>query len=77
MPKARDEAVTKAQWHELSEGWRAQLDERITSLTQLRDELEDCIGCGCLSLATCPLRNPADKLSKLGPGARLLSGGRQ
>ena len=73
MPRAKHESVTMAQWHELSEGWRTQLEERISSLTQLRDQLDDCIGCGCLSLENCPLRNPEDELAQKGPGARLLS----
>ena len=59
-------------WRELSQEWRAILDERITSLMQLRDQLNGCIGCGCLSLDECPLRNPDDVLSREGPGARLL-----
>jgi MerR family transcriptional regulator, redox-sensitive transcriptional activator SoxR len=56
----------------LSAKWRTDIDERITRLTQLRDELNGCIGCGCLSLESCPLYNPADKLSEQGPGPRLL-----
>jgi MerR family redox-sensitive transcriptional activator SoxR len=55
--------------------WRAELDARIRSLTQLRDELDGCIGCGCLSVQTCPLRNPLDVLSEQGPGPRLLETG--
>lgn len=67
-------AISAANWHELSEAWRSDLDERIKSLTQLRDELEGCIGCGCLSLKDCPLRNPQDRLAEEGAGARLLMG---
>lgn len=63
-----------ADWAKLSKEWKAALDARISALTQLRDELEGCIGCGCLSLAACPLRNPGDALAKEGPGARLLEG---
>ena len=47
-------------------------DARIRALTQLRDELDGCIGCGCLSRRDCPLRNPGDKLGEEGTGARLL-----
>jgi MerR family redox-sensitive transcriptional activator SoxR len=65
-------APTAEDWAALSAGWRSDLDQRIRRLTQLRDQLGDCIGCGCLSIKTCPLRNPSDKLSALGPGARLL-----
>ena len=63
-PTARD-------WARLSAKWRADLDERIDRLTRLRDHLGGCIGCGCLSLKTCPLRNPGDKAAAQGPGARL------
>jgi MerR family redox-sensitive transcriptional activator SoxR len=59
-------------WARLSASWRDDLDERIAKLTRLRDQLGCCIGCGCLSLKTCPLRNPSDQLSKQGSGARLL-----
>jgi len=64
--------VSAQQWTDLSRAWHAMLEERITGLMQLRDQLESCIGCGCLSLAECPLRNPDDTLSRDGPGARLL-----
>jgi len=63
---------TAEDWKKLSAGWKADLSDRITRLTRLRDQLDGCIGCGCLSLGVCPLRNPWDKLSKLGPGAQLL-----
>jgi MerR family redox-sensitive transcriptional activator SoxR len=61
-----------ADWKKLSEKWRAELDSRINRLIRLRDQLDGCIGCGCLSLAVCPLRNPWDKLAEDGPGPRLL-----
>ncbi|KXU37617.1 transcriptional regulator [Cephaloticoccus primus] len=64
--------LTAAQWRGLSSHWRASLDERITRLTRLRDELDHCIGCGCLSLDACPLHNPQDKLGEEGPGPRIL-----
>jgi MerR family redox-sensitive transcriptional activator SoxR len=63
---------TAEDWQKLSAGWKADLNDRIARLTRLRDQLDGCIGCGCLSLGVCPLRNPWDKLSKLGPGAQLL-----
>ncbi|MEW5837036.1 MAG: redox-sensitive transcriptional activator SoxR [Pseudomonadota bacterium] len=63
---------TVADWKLLSSRWRAELDERIARLTQLRDELTGCIGCGCLSLRKCPLRNADDRLSEDGSGPRLL-----
>jgi MerR family redox-sensitive transcriptional activator SoxR len=61
-----------ADWKRLSTRWRADLDDRIQRLTRLRDQLDGCIGCGCLSLGVCPLRNPWDKLAAEGPGPRLL-----
>ncbi|MFD2078383.1 MerR family transcriptional regulator, redox-sensitive transcriptional activator SoxR [Actinopolymorpha cephalotaxi] len=57
-------------WARLAERWRAELDERIHRLTQLRDEFTDCVGCGCLSLDRCVLANPYDRLSSHGPGPR-------
>ena len=56
-------------WARLSAKWAAELDARIAQLTRLRDEMTGCIGCGCLSLGTCPLRNERDRLAKMGPGA--------
>lgn len=59
---------TKADWARLSRLWRAELDERILRLTQLRDDLAECVGCGCLSLRSCRLANPDDELGALGSG---------
>ena len=63
---------TREDWERLSATWRDELNARIASLTQLRDDLSDCIGCGCLSIDRCPLRNPGDALGEDGVGARLL-----
>lgn len=63
---------TKADWTRLSRAWRARLDERIDALVALRDGLDSCIGCGCLSLARCRLSNPDDRVAEFGPGARML-----
>jgi MerR family redox-sensitive transcriptional activator SoxR len=65
---------TAADWRRLSRAWRAELDRRIAQLERLRGELDGCIGCGCLSLKVCRLRNPGDALSARGPGPRLLEG---
>ena len=54
--------------------WSPRLDERIAELERLRDDLDSCIGCGCLSLQRCNLYNKEDRLSTRGPGARLLNG---
>lgn len=64
---------TRADWARLSSSWRDDLDRRIESLTHLRDRLDDCIGCGCLSLDTCHLYNPRDVLAHDGPGPQLLN----
>lgn len=72
LDKIPSTPITAQEWHELSEKWRGLLDERITSLLQLRDQLDSCIGCGCLSLQDCPLRNPQDVLGHNGPGPRVL-----
>jgi MerR family redox-sensitive transcriptional activator SoxR len=63
---------TAEDWATLSMRWRTSLDDRINRLTRLRDQLDGCIGCGCLSLEACPLRNPWDRLAEQGPGPRLL-----
>ena len=70
LPKGR--TPTADDWGALSERWRTDLDDRITRLIKLRDELTGCIGCGCLSLDSCPLYNPGDRCSKQGPGPQLL-----
>jgi len=71
-------APTRADWARLSAGWRAELDERMAQLKKLRDTLDDCIGCGCLSIDRCKLRNPLDTLAQSGPGPQRLwvQGGR-
>lgn len=63
---------TKDDWSVLSAHWHQLLDHRINQLTQLRDNVSACIGCGCLSLTSCPLYNEEDKLAELGEGSHLL-----
>ncbi len=63
---------TKEDWSRLSRGWRERLDDLIAALARLRDGLESCIGCGCLSLRTCSISNPADRAATAGPGAGFL-----
>lgn len=65
-------AVSANDWARMSKRWKADLEMRIRRLAALRDQLGNCIGCGCLSLDTCPLRNPMDVLSEEGAGPRLL-----
>lgn len=59
---------TKAEWAKMSALWRSELDQRIEQLLLLRDQLTDCIGCGCLSLKRCRLTNPGDTLGERGDG---------
>ncbi len=68
----RQRTPTAADWARMSGRWKTELNQRIDALTQLRDQLKGCIGCGCLSMKQCPLRNPWDELSRQGPGPRLL-----
>jgi MerR family transcriptional regulator, redox-sensitive transcriptional activator SoxR len=62
---------TTGDWQKLSRRWRKRISIQIEQLVRLRDYLDDCIGCGCLSLASCPLRNPQDIAAEAGPGPRL------
>ncbi len=66
----RDRAVSAAAWAKAAEPWADLLTERIEHLQRLRDQMHFCIGCGCLSLETCPLYNSDDTLGSNGPGAR-------
>ena len=61
---------TADDWKRLSSEWSRQLDAKIAQMTALRDKLTACIGCGCLSVEDCPLRNPDDQAAQYGPGAR-------
>ena len=70
LPDGR--SPTAADWARLSRIWRDELDARIGQLQRLRDQLDGCIGCGCLSIKACRLRNPWDELAEHGPGAHLL-----
>ena len=60
---------TKADWARLSAAWRGRIDDQIDRLERLRDRLDSCIGCGCLSLDRCSLSNPDDQVRARGPGA--------
>jgi MerR family transcriptional regulator, redox-sensitive transcriptional activator SoxR len=63
---------TRADWARLSRSWRGRLDDQIAALTRLRDGLDSCIGCGCLSLQTCRVTNPDDRAARAGAGANYL-----
>ncbi|HEV7145875.1 MAG TPA: redox-sensitive transcriptional activator SoxR [Pedococcus sp.] len=72
LPKGR--TPTKSDWHRISGHWRTRLDEQMAALEALRDKLDSCIGCGCLSLKQCSISNPADLAasSSAAPGAAYL-----
>ena len=72
LPDGRTPTVRD--WARVSSAWRDRLDERISILEGLRDELGSCIGCGCLSLSACSLYNPDDGAARLGAGPRFLLG---
>lgn len=59
---------TRRDWSALTTTWRARIDERIAEMERLRDSLDDCIGCGCLSLDRCAIANPGDRVADAGPG---------
>jgi MerR family redox-sensitive transcriptional activator SoxR len=71
LPNER--TATKEDWAELSNVWNKSLTLRITQMQKLKDSLEGCIGCGCLSMKNCPLYNPNDILADQGPGPVLLN----
>lgn len=68
LPDSR--TPTEQDWSRLAESWRPRLDAQIALLERLRDRLDGCIGCGCLSLGTCRLLNPGDDVAERGPGPR-------
>lgn len=72
LPQER--TPTKKDWARISRGFRKELDAKIDTLCQLRDQLDGCIGCGCLSLRKCSLYNPDDRARRHGTGPRYLMG---
>jgi MerR family redox-sensitive transcriptional activator SoxR len=72
LPRGR--TPTKSDWHRISAHWRTRLDEQVAALEALRDQLDSCIGCGCLSLKQCSISNPADlaATTPAAPGAAYL-----
>jgi len=67
-----ERAPSRSDWARISGGFRARIDARIAALEDLRDKLDGCIGCGCLSLDRCALYNPNDAAAAKGPGPALL-----
>ena len=72
LPERR--TPTHKDWARLSSSWRPRLDAQIQVLERLRDRLDGCIGCGCLSLGVCKLANPGDEAGAGGPGPRFVLG---
>lgn len=72
LPQGR--TPTQKDWEKISRNFHGKLEERIQRMTRLRDYLEGCIGCGCLSMKKCALVNPADGLRKFGTGPRSVLG---
>lgn len=72
LPNGR--TPNRRDWARLAASWRPVIDERIALLEAMKDKLDGCIGCGCLSLDTCALYNPDDGAAQLGTGPRFLLG---
>ncbi|MET8995487.1 redox-sensitive transcriptional activator SoxR [Amycolatopsis sp. Hca4] len=72
-----DRTPTRTDWARISRCWQDDLNARIRQLEQLRDQLDDCIGCGCMSMAKCRLANPGDRLGAGGPGPQRLADHRE
>ncbi|HEX8191428.1 MAG TPA: redox-sensitive transcriptional activator SoxR [Allosphingosinicella sp.] len=70
LPQGR--APTARDWEGIATRIRGRLDARIAMLERLRDRLDGCIGCGCLSLDRCALYNPGDAAGAQGPGPRFV-----
>ena len=70
LPSSR--TPNREDWTRISRSWRERLNEEIDALVALRDGLDSCIGCGCLSLKTCRIQNPEDVARAFGPGAAYL-----
>lgn len=69
---APEAAPTKRDWRRMAARWKPLLERRIEDLQRVRDNLDNCIGCGCLSMQQCTLYNPHDELAAVGPGPRRL-----
>ena len=67
LPK--NKGATKKDWQKMSKIWQQKLNEKIESLQQLQEQLDQCICCGCLSLKQCPLRNPNDQMAQYSKGS--------
>jgi MerR family redox-sensitive transcriptional activator SoxR len=70
LPQGRTPTLTD--WQRISRGLRKQIDAKIQLLTRTRNNLEDCIGCGCMSLQRCQITNREDRAGAAGPGPRFV-----
>ncbi len=70
LPEGRQ--PNKKDWTRMSKRWAGTLDQKILEMQRLRDNLDSCIGCGCLSLKSCKLFNPDDEAHGHGAGPRFL-----
>lgn len=66
-------AITEADWQSLAEDWSGELNYKIALLSELRDKMGSCIGCGCLSVSQCPIYNKDDWRSSESAGTPLLT----
>ena len=71
-PLPMDRAPSKSDWTRISKTFGEVMDQRISQMQNLRDKLDGCIGCGCLSLKNCHLYNPDDTLGETGIGPGLI-----
>ena len=72
LPQGR--APTLSDWQQISRRMRFEIDQRINLLTRTRNQLDQCIGCGCLSLQKCQLYNKDDRMGAKGAGPRAILG---
>lgn len=72
LPQGR--APTLSDWQAISRRMRFEIDQRINLLSRTRNQLDQCIGCGCLSLHKCKLYNKDDRLGANGAGPRAILG---
>ena len=70
LPQGR--TPNAADWKRISGEVRTRIDAQIAALEKVREDLDGCIGCGCLSLKKCALYNAGDKWGEGGSGPRVL-----
>jgi MerR family redox-sensitive transcriptional activator SoxR len=68
----RERTPSQADWRRINQQMREEIDERIALLTRTRSRLDECIGCGCMSLERCQRTNRQDRAAGAGPGPRFV-----